>query len=349
MTDPFAMMVGDLSDAFNEPTVGGVLVLPLAEVKEDPDNVRDDFDPESLAGLAASIKARGVLQPIIVRPKGEDGLYMIRFGARRYRASVQAGMPTIRALIGEGEGDEADFLADQIIENDQRVALSTAQMARGVGRLIELGMKPVDISRKLGRSKDDISRYAAVLKMPERLRALGNVLGITTLTALHRAYKQNPEAVERYLDATAAIDITQADARRLSTPVAEKPKVGSTQLSGSAIDDGPRYDIDPDEEEEGEHLAPAQVAGTPQAKSDEKVGSTQLSEPPIDKAPETPRSPRTPSDGSSGQDAVPPSPALTLVIDGRTATIADGQVTVLFDGDTEPTTLVLKYGRPVPG
>src|SRR5258707_15644201 len=79
-----------------------LLNLPLTLVYEDPANPRDTFDEAEMAALAATVREKGVLQPIVVRPADAAGRYKIRLGARRFRAAIRAELPTITALVRAG-------------------------------------------------------------------------------------------------------------------------------------------------------------------------------------------------------------------------------------------------------
>lgn len=194
-----------------------VLDLDLSAVREDPDQPRDDLDTptaqEALAELAETIKDRGVLQPITVRPRDASGVWVIRFGHRRYRASVLAGLPTIPAIVKEGDGTEEDHLYDQVIENEQRQNLSALQMARFVKKLMERGQKPAEIARRIGKPKSHVSNLIAIADLPADLAPLAGELGARTLAELHAAYKINPRATMGFVDENGADGITQVQAR----------------------------------------------------------------------------------------------------------------------------------------
>src|SRR3546814_15973068 len=122
----------------------------------DPENPRRVCDETELKDLAASIAARGVLQPIIVAPKNGDGLHVIRVGERRFRASRLAGRETILGIVMEVV-NRADTLADQIVENDQRVGLTPPALATGIESLLGAGGTKAEIARPRGRSKQYVA------------------------------------------------------------------------------------------------------------------------------------------------------------------------------------------------
>lgn len=213
--------------------------LPVERVDEDPDNPRDAFDAAELAALTATVREKGVLQPIVVRPADGEGRYRIRFGARRYRAAVAAGCALIPALVRPGADTLVDRLVEQVVENDQRASLTTAQMARAVSRLLDTGLSQAEIGARLGRPKDRIAMLAAVRAMPDLLQALAPRLGARTLYELFQAWKADGPALETWLAGRDPATITQAQARALgrvggspstSRPGARSPKAAALDI-----------------------------------------------------------------------------------------------------------------------
>lgn len=209
----------DLSAALDG-SADTVLVLPLELVVEDAAQPRTTFDEAEIDSLAATVRERGVLQPITVGPQQGDGTYPLRFGARRLRAARRAGLTEIRALVRAGAADEAEAIAEQVIENDQRAGLTTGEMAVAVDRLLKFGKTQAEVVRLLGRPKDQVAMLAAVAKRPPVLEPLGATLGLRTLYELQNAWKQDAAAVERWVEARPAEAITQADARALAAGLA---------------------------------------------------------------------------------------------------------------------------------
>lgn len=217
-----------------------VIELPLAKIAPDPNNPRRHFDKTELAALAGSIKRRGVIQPITVRPVNGDGLYILRFGERRWRASELAGKETVPAIVSDS-ATVKDSVIDQVIENDQRVDLSHVEMARAVAAMIEEGRSLAQIAEELSRPKSTIAQYSAVASMPEELRALLDDAGLRTVYELHNIWKREPDRVLAFIAETPVDRITRASVAILSQP----PEVvtGETEAAGqgaqaSSIEDG---------------------------------------------------------------------------------------------------------------
>ena len=147
--------------------------IELSTIKPDPNQPRIHFDEQKLNELADSIKAYGVLSPIIVRPAEEIGKYTIVAGERRYRASTLAGLKSIPAMIEKGGQNSAErTLAVQLVENIQRADLSPLERANAIGALrdtYELSVR--DIADKLGISKSMVQRSLEILTLPDDLMA----------------------------------------------------------------------------------------------------------------------------------------------------------------------------------
>lgn len=135
--------------------------LPLSSIFPNPNQARKYFEPVALQELAASIKERGVLEPILVRPK--DGGYEIVAGERRYRASKLAGLTEIPAMVREMTDEEA--AADSLLENFQREDLTVIEKARGLEILVSM-MTQEEAARRLGCSVSTIRRHLELLDLP---------------------------------------------------------------------------------------------------------------------------------------------------------------------------------------
>jgi ParB family chromosome partitioning protein len=208
--EEFGMLVGAHENARR------VEELPLDWLTPDPGNPRTHFDEAEMAELAASIEARGVLQPIIVRPKNGDGKHVIRMGERRYRASLAAGKKTIPAIVSDA-GEGADVLADQIVENDQRASLSSRELALGVERMLADGKNQAEIAKALGRSKQFVSLYAAYGEMEPYLRDAIDKAPIRVLYDLHRAARKHPLEVRDFVRGFGERGVTLAEGTKFVT------------------------------------------------------------------------------------------------------------------------------------
>jgi ParB family chromosome partitioning protein len=145
-------------------------LLPVELVHPNPEQPRKRFDEEGLAQLADSLGERGVLQPVLVRPR-PGGTYEIVAGERRWRAAQIAGLTEIPALVRDRADAEALELA--VIENMARADLSTIEEARACAALVEeLGLTREEVGRRVGRGRVAVSNLLRLLDLPDEAVAL---------------------------------------------------------------------------------------------------------------------------------------------------------------------------------
>jgi len=145
--------------------VGELRELPVELVKPNPKQPRTRFDPEALAGLAASIETSGVVQPLLVRPL-PDGSYELIAGERRWRAAQQAGLDRVPAIVRDSE--RAERLQVALIENMVREDLNPVEEARACAALVEdLGLSKEELARRIGRSRPAVSNLIRLLDLPD--------------------------------------------------------------------------------------------------------------------------------------------------------------------------------------
>jgi ParB family transcriptional regulator, chromosome partitioning protein len=139
--------------------------LPVELIKPNPRQPRTRFDPETLSGLAESIGASGIVQPLLVRPLA-DGSYELLAGERRWRAAQEAGLERVPAVIRDGA--EADGLQTALVENMVREDLNPVDEARACAALVEdLGLSKEEVGRRVGRSRSAISNLIRLLDLPD--------------------------------------------------------------------------------------------------------------------------------------------------------------------------------------
>src|SRR3954451_20413824 len=159
-----------LTSAHEEPEGAELRELPVELVTPNPDQPRRQFDEVALVALAGSLRERGVLQPVLVRPV-PGGTYELIAGERRWRAAQLAGFDTIPALVRPQ--DDAASLELALIENMAREDLNPVEEARGCALLVEeLGMTREAIGRRLGRSRVAVSNLLRLLDLPDEALAL---------------------------------------------------------------------------------------------------------------------------------------------------------------------------------
>lgn len=150
----------------------GVNRLAVDLLEPSPFQPRQDMDEDALKELAESIAQRGVLQPLLVRPKpGAPGQYQIIAGERRWRASQRAQIHEIPVLIRELS--DADAMAAGLVENLQRENLNVVEEAEGYKRLIEeFKLSHDKLAEAIGKSRSHITNILRLLQLPDAVREM---------------------------------------------------------------------------------------------------------------------------------------------------------------------------------
>jgi ParB family transcriptional regulator, chromosome partitioning protein len=139
--------------------------LPVGSVVPNTRQPRREFDAEAIETLAESIRAQGVVQPVVARPLG-DGRYELIAGERRWRAARKAGLATIPALVREADDRESLLIA--LVENVAREDLSALEEARAYAVLQdEFGLSLGEVAERVGRSKPSVSNRLRLLDLPD--------------------------------------------------------------------------------------------------------------------------------------------------------------------------------------
>ena len=140
--------------------------LPIEQLKPNSDQPRRTFDPDAIEELAKSLSAKGMLQPILVRPKGQD-TYEIVAGERRWRAAQKAQLHKVPVIIRELTDEETAEIA--LIENVQRVDLNPVEEAAAYARLSDVyGRTQEEISKAVGKSRSHVANIMRLLNLPQK-------------------------------------------------------------------------------------------------------------------------------------------------------------------------------------
>jgi ParB family chromosome partitioning protein len=151
-------------------TSGGIVYLPVKQIKPNPRQPRTNFDPVTLAELSESIKEHGVIQPLIVTYDEENDAYILIAGERRWIAAQQAGLESIPALIRSASDQERLEIA--LIENLQRQDLNPLESAEAYRQLVDdFQISHEEISRRVGKSRTTITNTLRLLKLAPSLQA----------------------------------------------------------------------------------------------------------------------------------------------------------------------------------
>jgi ParB family chromosome partitioning protein len=219
------------------------------------------IDPEALEELTNSIRAQGVVQPIVVRPTGEGGQYEIIAGERRWRAAQAAGLNEIPAIVRAA--DDETTLAVSLIENIQREDLNAIEEASALRRLIdEFGMTHQSVADAVGRSRASVTNLLRLLELESDVVALltGGELEMGHARALlGLSGARQSDAAREVVRKGLSVRQTERLVRRLGAP--EKP------------DPGPRSARDPDIGRLEEELA-ARLGSPVQIKHRRKGGGS---------------------------------------------------------------------------
>jgi ParB family chromosome partitioning protein len=221
---------GELDDAW---VAARLRVIPVDVIDANPNQPRRRFDESALAALADSIRERGVLQPVIVRPLGDR--YSLVAGERRWRAAQLAGQSAIPALVDDTL-DEPGSLELALIENLVRQDLSPIEEARTFAVLLEdLHVTQTTLAQKVGRSRADIANTVRLLDLPDEVIEL---VDTAALSKGHgKALLAEPEHHRRRHLARQAIHsgwsvrTLEAAIARASIPTTPRRRPGADQVA----------------------------------------------------------------------------------------------------------------------
>ncbi|KFL27796.1 chromosome partitioning protein ParB [Devosia sp. 17-2-E-8] len=228
-----AALIGDMATLEGarvaESSSGGKR-LPVEFLVANRANPRRDFDPDQLEDLTNSIREKGVMQPLLVRPTNDPNIFEIIAGERRWRASQKAGLHDVPVIIRDVDDKEALELA--IIENVQRADLSPLEEAMGYGQLMDqFGYTQQDLAQVIGKSRSHVANTLRLLRLPDDVR---DMLARGELTAGHARTlitAEDPASLARQivgggLSVREAEALSQRDAvqprKRPASPPAEK-------------------------------------------------------------------------------------------------------------------------------
>ena len=194
-------------------------LIPLDLLVPNPHQPRRSFG--DLADLVTSIKEKGVLEPVLVRPTGEK--FQIIAGERRYRASVEAGLTQIPCI--ELDVDDRGVLELSLIENLQRRDLSPFEEADGLHKLCEKFLYThEEIARKLGKSRTSITETLTLNHIPAEVRDLCIGAEISSRSTLLQIARQpDPHAMTRMIDEIKRSGLTRDEVRKLKADEKKSP------------------------------------------------------------------------------------------------------------------------------
>jgi len=207
------------------------LEISLDRVRPNPRQPRKRFDPAGLAELAESIRASGVIQPIVVRRAGEG--YELIAGERRLRAARQAGLERIPAIVRDATNAQSLELA--LVENLMREDLNPIESAEGYRQLLaDFGWTQEQLGQRIGKDRSSIANALRLLKLPapiqEDLRSgrltMGHALSLLSLTSPEEQLKLRDEILAH----SWSVRATEADVK-MRRPAGGKPRGRSVELA----------------------------------------------------------------------------------------------------------------------
>jgi ParB family chromosome partitioning protein len=201
-----------LGEVAQEAPVGGggaIQTLPVASIEPHPGQPRRHFNEEALEELAESIRLRGVIQPIVVRPNGHR--YQIVAGERRWRAAQKAQLHEIPVIVREF--DDAETLEVALIENVQRQDLNAIEEAVGYKRLIdEYGHTQEALGKLVHKSRSHIANLLRLLDLPQKVR---DYVAVGELSMGHARALVPAEDPQAYADEVVRRGLTVRDTEKL--------------------------------------------------------------------------------------------------------------------------------------
>ncbi len=190
---------------------------------------RQTFSPQELAELTASLKQNGLLQPILVRRKG-DGIYELISGERRWRAAKDAGLETIQAVIRNCGDEESVVLA--LIENIQRADLNPMEMAKTYHRMMnEFGLTQDTIAQRVDCERSSVANIVRLINLPSEIQQLieTNQISMGHAKVILGLHEQNEQLRIAKLVVSKVLSVRETEQLIESTSVAKKRRTKELQ------------------------------------------------------------------------------------------------------------------------
>jgi ParB family transcriptional regulator, chromosome partitioning protein len=219
-----AALIGDMAtvEGARVTESGGIKKLPVEFIIANRANPRRTFDNDQLEELTNSIREKGVMQPLLVRPSNDPNVFEIIAGERRWRAAQKAGLHEVPVIVRDVGDKEALELA--IIENVQRADLNPLEEAMGYGQLIEqFDYTQQDLAQVIGKSRSHVANTLRLLRLPEDVREM---VASGTLTAGHARTlitAEDPANLARQI-VSGGLSVREAEALSQQREIAGKKK-----------------------------------------------------------------------------------------------------------------------------
>lgn len=223
-----AALIGDVPpvEATRITSGDGIRRLPVEFIIASPNNPRRHFAPEDLEDLTNSIREKGVMQPLLVRPSPvEPDQYELVAGERRWRAAQRAGLHEVPVIIREVDDREALELA--IIENVQRADLNSIEESKGYDQLMQqFGYTQADLAQVIGKSRSHVANTLRLMKLPTDVQEYVSDGALSAGHARALITASNPsELAKRIIDGGLSVRETEnlAQKQAQSEATSDKP------------------------------------------------------------------------------------------------------------------------------
>ncbi|WP_193337734.1 ParB/RepB/Spo0J family partition protein [Devosia beringensis] len=232
-----AALIGDMAtvEGARVTESGGIKRLPVDFIIANRSNPRRSFNDEQLEELTNSIREKGVMQPLLVRPSNDPNIFELIAGERRWRASQRAGLHDVPVIIRDVDDKEALELA--IIENVQRADLNPLEEAMGYGQLIEqFEYTQQDLAQVIGKSRSHVANTLRLLRLPEDVREM---VASGTLTAGHARTlitAEDPATLARQI-VSGGLSVREAEALSQQRDIAgtKKPTASASERDADTV------------------------------------------------------------------------------------------------------------------
>lgn len=220
-----AALIGDMSamEGVRVTDTGGVKRLPVEFIIANRSNPRRSFDPDQLEELTNSIREKGIMQPLLVRPSDDPNIFELIAGERRWRAAQKAGLHDVPVIVRDVGDKEALELA--IIENVQRADLNPLEEAMGYGQLIEqFDYTQQDLAQVIGKSRSHVANTLRLLKLPAEVQGMVSGGSLTAGHARTLITAEDPAALAQQIVA-GGLSVREAEAlsQQREPPVRKHP------------------------------------------------------------------------------------------------------------------------------
>ena len=231
-----AALIGDMAsvEGVRVTESSGVKRLPVELVIANRANPRRTFDSDQLEELTNSIREKGVMQPLLVRPSEDPNVFEIIAGERRWRAAQKAGLHDVPVIVREVGDKEALELA--IIENVQRADLNPLEEAMGYNQLIEqFEYTQQDLAQVIGKSRSHVANTLRLLRLPEDVRGMVSSGQLTAGHARTLITAEDPATLARQI-VDQGLSVREAEAlSQQREPAAQRRKVTETSRDADTV------------------------------------------------------------------------------------------------------------------